>query len=185
AVAPVHTPAVVAGAEGPIHHRPHTAIAVGRAAVRPRADLLQDGQVGRPVISPVRPGPAHVVGRPPRDPQDVADHREGQAGHRADALRNAGFFYRPPGPRGGSRPPSSCGPAPARAPGSWRTPPANWLAGTTSSLACTAVVAPASANRFQLRNHAGRDVELTAELSDRLLSVHNPLYCLPPELRSQ
>src|SRR5207249_2953389 len=27
----------------------------------------------------------------------------------------------------------------------------NWLAGTTSSLAGTAVVAPASANRFQLR----------------------------------
>src|SRR5262245_5997363 len=44
---------------------------------------------------------------------------------------------------------------PARAPGSWRRPSRSWLVGTTSSLACTAVVAPASANRFQAADGAG------------------------------
>src|SRR5262249_11598884 len=143
--------AVVAGAEGPVHHRPHAAIAVSRAAVRHRVDLLQDQRIGRPVIAPARPGPAHVVGRSPRDPQDLADDREGQARHRADSLRNDGVFFTiswaarristsivlRPSARSSSRILAYAS--------------RNWLAGTTSSLAWTAVVAPASANRLPLR----------------------------------
>ena len=36
-----------------------------------------------------------------------------------------------------------------------------------------------------IANHAGRDVELTAELSDRFLPAQNPLDCLPLELRAE
>jgi hypothetical protein len=84
--------AVVARPKRPVYHRPHSAVAVGGPAVRHRADLLQDGRIGRPVITPIRTGPGHVIRRPPRDPQDRADHGERQAGHRADSLRNDGFF---------------------------------------------------------------------------------------------
>src|SRR5262249_59245591 len=79
--------------ERPVHHRPHAAITIGRAAVRYRADLIQDHRIGHPVIPPARPRATHVVGRAPRDLQNLADERERHAGHRADSLRNDGVFF--------------------------------------------------------------------------------------------
>jgi hypothetical protein len=85
--------AVVARPEGPVHHRPDAAIAIGRPAVRHRSDLLQDRRIRRAVIAAVRPGSGHVIGGSPGHAQGFADHGDGKVGHRADSLRNDGVFF--------------------------------------------------------------------------------------------
>jgi hypothetical protein len=55
--------AVVAGAEHPIHHRPHAPIAIRRPAVRDRADLLQHGRVVHAAIEPRGVRARRVIGQ--------------------------------------------------------------------------------------------------------------------------
>ncbi len=62
--------AVVAGPEGPVHHRPHPAIAVGRPAIRHGPDLLQHRVVIRAVVAAASPRADDVVRRAARDPED-------------------------------------------------------------------------------------------------------------------
>src|SRR5262249_5593814 len=142
--------------KGPVHHRPHPAVAVRRPAVRHRADLLQHRLVVGATIAPFRARPADVVGGAPGDPEDRTDRRHRMRRHRPGSLRNDGVFFTTswaarkistsmvlrPSARSRSRILAYAS--------------RNWLAGTTSSLAWTAVVAPASANRFQLRMTLGK-----------------------------
>ena len=44
-------------------------------------------------MAAVGTGPSHVVGRPARHAQRLADPGDGQMGHRADSLRNDGVFF--------------------------------------------------------------------------------------------
>jgi hypothetical protein len=119
---PPNALAVVAGPKGPVHHCPDPTVAVGGPALGHRVDLLHDRVVVGPLVPPAGAGPGAIVGGAPRDGEDGADRRHRVCRHRPDSLRNAGVFLRPPGRPAGSPPPSSCGPAPARALGSSRTP---------------------------------------------------------------
>ena len=86
--------AVVAGAKGPIHHRPDPAVAIGGPAVGYRVDLLEDHRIVGPLIAARRALPADVVPRPPPNPERVTDHRHRPPRHRPDPLPNHGLFFR-------------------------------------------------------------------------------------------
>ena len=84
--------AVVARAEGAIHHRPHPGIAVGGAAVGDGADLLEHRLVVESPVEARRPHARGIVRRLPRHPERATDRRHRMLGHRPDPLRNHGLF---------------------------------------------------------------------------------------------
>src|SRR5882672_7522290 len=104
------------------------------------------------------------------------------AGSPPGSFAQPGTFFRGPGPPAGSRSPAASCPAAARARESWCRPRAGgWRGqnlhwpGLPSS--------PGLGEALPAADHAGRDVELAAELSDRLLAGQNPLDRCPLELR--
>src|SRR5262249_1643338 len=127
----------------------------GRAAVRHRADLLHDHRIARPMIATVGAGPRYVVGRPARHAQRLADPGDGQMGHRADSLRNDGVFFTISWAARRISTSIVFRPRPRSGPGLLPSAPRSWLGEPTPSLPCTAVVAPVSANRFQVRMTLG------------------------------
>src|SRR6185503_8306040 len=138
-----------------VYHRPDPAIAVGRPAIHHSVDLLQDCTVNGPLIVASPPHGRRVVGGLPREAERPADRGHRLAGHFADPLRNHGLFFTTscaacristsicfrPRSRSSSR--IRC----------WASRSA--LAGTTSSFAATAVVAPVSTRRFHSRMTLG------------------------------
>ena len=148
--------AVVASAEGAVDHRPHAAIAVGGAAVRDGADLLERPSRRRAA------GRSPPAGRARRNTPSAAPSAASGRSRPPDAVSPSGpfaqprtFFYDLLGrlqdldlhlllARAAARARESAGGLPAAA-----------LTGTTSSFVATAAVAPASKRRFHCRTTLG------------------------------
>src|SRR5437773_11694870 len=94
------------------------------------------------------------------------------------------FFLRSPGPRAGSRPPSSCGPASARARGSSRTLLASGWPGRRLHWPARPSSLPPPRTASTCGSRLGR-IELATELGQRLLAGQDSLHRLPLELRAE